>query len=391
MLYTDKKKFMKHISKLLIAASAIFLLLTGCDKVDGLPFYNNGTTPVLSSTVTDIAPAPADSLNEVVTFSWTDPGYANGDAATTKYVVQIDSAGRNFSQAYSRTVIGELSTSFTAKELNDILLGYGFAFNVAYDVDVRVVSSYGNNNEQYNSNTLTVKMTPYKIPPKIALPASGELFLVGDASYGGWNNPVPTPSQQFTQLDETTFAGVFNLYGGKQYLVLPVNGSWDHKYSVEDNTLPNLSDGGDFGYDLPSNFPGPATDGQYVIKLDFQLGKFTVTPYVGSLPTDLFIVGDATPGGWTNPVPVPSQQFTRLNSSVFEITTQLYGGKQYLMLPVNGSWDHKYAVADNTLPGLADGGEFGYDLSSNFPGPASDGNYKIQANFATNTFTVTPQ
>lgn len=382
---------MKHISKLFIAASAIFLLLTGCDKVDGLPFYNNGTTPVLSSTVTDIAPAPADSLSEVVTFTWTDPGYANSGASTTKYVVQIDSAGRNFSHAYSRTVIGELSTSFTALELNNILLGYGFAFNVAYDVDVRVVSSYGNNNEQYNSNTLTVKMTPYKIPPKIALPSSGQLFLVGDASYGGWNNPVPTPSQEFTQLDETTFAGVFNLYGGKQYLVLPVNGSWDHKYSVEDNTLPNLSDGGDFGYDLSSNFPGPATDGQYVIKLDFQLGKFTVTPYVGSLPNDLFIVGDATPGGWTNPVPVPSQQFTRINSSVFELTTQLYGGKQYLMLPVNGSWDHKYAVADNTLPGLADGGDFGYDLSSNFPGPASDGNYKIQANFATNTFTVTPQ
>ena len=171
-------------------------------------------------------------------------------------------------------------------------------------------------------------MTAYKIPPKIALPASGKLYLVGDASEGGWSNPVPVPSQgSLCKTDETTFAGVFNLAANKEYLVLPVNGSWDHKYSVANKTLPNLSAGGDFGYDLSDNFPGPATAGQYLIKLDFQLGKFTLTPYTGSLPTNLFLVGDATQGGWSNPVPVPSQQFTRINSSVFEITTQLNGGK----------------------------------------------------------------
>lgn len=381
---------MKYMSKLILPAAVMVTIFAACDKVGNLPYYANGVAVQLSSNVTSIAPAPADSLSDVVEFSWSDPQYAT-DPKTVKFIVEIDAAGNGFADASSKVVTENKSIAYTAKEINEILLAKGYQFGVAYDMEARVIASYANNNDQVISNTVAISMTPYKIPPKIALPESGQLFLVGDASDGGWSNPVPVPAQQFTQLDETTFAGVFNITGGKQYLVLPVNGSWDHKYSVADNTLPNLANGGDFGYDLSANFPAPEASGQYVIKLDFQLGKFTATPYTGYLPSSLFIVGDATMGGWSNPVPVPSQQFTRLNSSEFEISTQMNGGKQYLMLPVNGSWDHKYSVDDNTIPGLAEGGDFGYDKPSNFPGPAADGTYKIHVNFVTSKFTVTAQ
>jgi hypothetical protein len=289
-------------------------------------------------------------------------------------------------------VSGTLSTTYLNKELNNILLDKGFEFGTPYDMEVRVISSYANNNERLISNVLPVKMTPYKIPPRVELPTSGKLFLVGSATGSGWTNPVQTPEQEFTRLDETTFAGVFNLKGGNEYLVLPVNGSWDLKYSVANKTVSGLAEGGDFGFGLNDNFPGPAADGMYKIVLDFQLGKFTVTPYTeNNLPSALFMVGDATPGGWNNPVPAPAQQFTRLNSAEFELTLDLTGGKQYLLLPVNGSWDTKYSVQDNTLSGLADGGSFGYNLPQNFPGPTTDGTYKINVNFATSKFTVVKQ
>ena len=372
---------MKYFSKILLAAVSTIAFFAACDKVDDLPSYSNGTAPALSSSVATVAAIPADSNKVAVVFSWTQPKYAN-DSATSKYVIEIDSTGRGFSKAVSKTFIGSLSGSFTNKELNAILLGFGFNYNVAYDVDVRLTSSYGNNNEQLKSNTLKLRMTPYVIPPKVAPPTSGKLFIVGDAPIGNnWSNPVPVPTQEFSKIDSVTYGGVFNLVGGKEYLLLPVNGDWSHKFSVANKTVPGLSAGGDFGYDLSDNFPSPAASGWYKIIINFQSGKFTVTPYTSTLPTNLFIVGDATAGQWNNPVPVPSQQFTRLNSSAWEITLPITPSKEYLLLPVNGDWSHKYAVANKTLAGLSAGGDFGYDLGDNFPGPTIAGTYKISVNF----------
>ena len=377
---------MKHLPKIIFLV-AFVAAFAACNKVADLPVYGNGTAPVLSASATAIAPTSADSLKPVLTLSWTNPKHAT-DSATIKYVVEIDSSGRNFSKAVSRTIIGAMNTTFIAKDLNAILLGYGFAYNTAYDMDVRVTSSYGNNNERLTSNTLKLRVTTYTIPPKVAPPTSGHLYLVGDASQGGWNNPVPVPTQEFAKLDSVTYAGVFDLVGSKQYLVLPVNGDWSHKFAVNDNTIAGLSAGGDFGYDQSSNFPGPATSGKYIITINFQTGKFTVVPFTGTLPNNLYIVGDATNGGWNNPVPVPTQQLVRINSSIFELTLPLIGGKQYLLLPVNGDWSNKFAVADNSIPGLASGGSFGYNLSQNFPGPATSGTYKISVNFVTGKFSV---
>lgn len=384
-----KKQMMKHISKLLFFA-AFAVCFTACDKTKDLPLYQNGTAPVLTASSQAIAPAAADSDKVALTLSWSYPKHAT-DSNTIKYIIDIDSTGRNFSKSVSKAVSGALSTSFTAKELNTILLGKGYAFNVPVSMDVRVTSSYANNNERLSSNVVKLMITPYKIPPKIPVPESGKLFLVGNASQGGWTNPVPVPSQEFARLDETTFGGVFKLNGGLEYLMLPVNGDWGHKYAVADKSVSNLNQGGDFGLDLSDNFPAPATSGLYKIIVDFQTGKFTVTPYAGILPDSLYIVGDATSGGWNNPVPVPSQQFTRVNSALFEVNVALTGGKQYLLLPVNGDWTHKYAVVDKSVANLNEGGDFGLDLSDNFPGPSTDGTYKIQVNFATNKFTVIKQ
>src|SRR5690242_14686785 len=224
---------MRHLLKIVAALFAFVVLFYGCDKVEELPFYPPGNAPVLSSSATTIAPSPADSLQTAVIFSWTGPGYAT-DSNTVKYILQIDSAGRNFSQPATFTVTGQRSDSILARDLNAVLVGWGFSFGKSYEVDVRLISSYANNNEQYISNTLTLKMTPYAVPPKVEPPASGELFLVGNATAGGWSNPVPVPAQQFERIDSVTYGGVFELTGGGEYLLLPANGDWSHKYAVAD-------------------------------------------------------------------------------------------------------------------------------------------------------------
>jgi hypothetical protein len=381
---------MKFLNKIGLLAVAIFFMVSACEKVPDLPLYSEGIEPVLSSSAATLAPLPADSNKTVLTLNWTSPEFAT-DSATFRHIVQIDSAGRNFSKATSTVLIGKRTLSLTAKELNNIMLGYGFEFNKPYNMDMRVISSHNNNNERRFSNTIKLTATPYKIPPKVSLPSTGKLYLVGDASQGGWSNPVPVPTQELTKIDETTYGGIFNLVGGKQYLVLPLNGNWDNKYSVASNTLPGLSAGGDFGFNLSDNFPGPAASGWYKLVLDFQTGKFTVTPFTQQhgLPDSLYIVGDATPGGWNNPVPTPSQKFTRINSTKFEISSiAMTSGKAYLLLPENGNWGKKFGAVDDQAPGVKAAGPFKPE-GANIPAPDVTGNYKVSVDFINNRYTLT--
>ena len=154
---------MKKILAIFSIATVAALLFAACTKVDDLPYYENGNAVTLTSSKTAVAPAPADSLTNMIAFSWTNPDYAS-DANTFKYVLEIDSAGRNFTQKVSKIVTGSLTTSFTGKELNAMVLSYGFRLGVPFTLEARVVSSYGNNNERYTSNVITFAITPYTDP-----------------------------------------------------------------------------------------------------------------------------------------------------------------------------------------------------------------------------------
>jgi len=382
---------MKLLTKLCAASILVTMFAMGCDKAAELQFFQNGKEPLLSSSATVVNPPPADSNSVVLTLNWTNPEYAT-DSSKNKYIIEIDSTARDFSKAVKFEVIGAVKREFLAKELNTILLNYGFNFGQPYDMDMRVTSSYSNNNEQYKSNVVKVSMIPYKVPPKVVLPTSSRLFIVGDATAGGWTNPVPVPTQELTRIDETTFGGIFDLVGGKQYLILPVNGDWSFKYSVANGSLAGLAAGGDFAANLSDNFPGPAASGLYKIILDFQKGKFSVTPFTQQhgLPSNLFIVGDATPGGWNNPVPTPAQQFSRLNSTQFQLTLALTNGKKYLLLPENGNWDKKFGAVDGGAATIKLGGPF-KPQGEDMPSPDESATYKIVVDFINNSYKLTKQ
>ncbi len=474
------------------------VLLVACEKPKALPYNKLGNPVVLTPSATTVTPAVADSNKTVLTLSWTFPNYAT-DSANMKYIVEIDTAGRNFAKEATRTLTKSLSTSFTGRDLNTILLNYGYSVGTPVKLDLRVTSSYSNNNERYVSNVAQVTITPYADPSKLttenttvsgtsatstnhsntftwspafpgysgtvtyviqydsagknfvtplqiagyggasvysaslnqadmnttalasgiaagatgkveyrvkATTASGgvaysnivtvtittfspvppNLYIVGDATPGGWNNPVPVPSQQFAKLDAYKFSITIGLTGGKSYLFLPVNGDWTHKYGGIGANNTNNVNGDDFkpeGADMKA----PATTGVYKIVVDFQTNKWTVTPV--SVPSNLYIVGDATAGQWNNPVPTPSQQFTQLDPYTFALVINLTAGKSYLFLPVNGDWSHKYGGSvDGSSPSrlLADGDVPG----SNTPAPSATGQYLIVVNFFTNTYSAVP-
>ncbi|MGE5393931.1 MAG: SusE domain-containing protein [Candidatus Saccharibacteria bacterium] len=167
---------MKNIVKIIIATLGIALIFSACHKEGDLPYYKEGAGSVtLSSSATTIAATMADSNKTVLPLSWTWPGYAT-DSVNQKFIVQIAPAGSNFEKPYTKVVKGKQSMALTAGELNSIVFGFG---NISGSVplDVRVISSYANNNEQYKSNTVNVTVTPYIIPVNLTLEPAGPLTL----------------------------------------------------------------------------------------------------------------------------------------------------------------------------------------------------------------------
>src|SRR4026209_2765122 len=117
---------MKSLVKYFFCAAGLILVIQSCKKIEKLPYYSNGTPVTLTSSKTSVAPTLADSLTNVVTFSWTSPKYAT-DSTNYKFILEIDSTGRNFSKKLTKVVTGSLSTGLTGRELNNILLNFGFS------------------------------------------------------------------------------------------------------------------------------------------------------------------------------------------------------------------------------------------------------------------------
>lgn len=282
---------MKNLLKCTLALSFLALLMSSCKKEISQVVYEGGTSPALSAASTDPALLTQANANNVVnTFTWTNPDYQFNTGVSSQdvtYTLQIDTTGSNFTNPKIAELVTSksLSTTVTVKQLNTLLLTSGLNEDLVHHLDLRIKATLVNSSAPLYSNVIHWDVTPY-LDVVVVLPKdlptvnsnSGALFLVGDATQGGWNNPVPTPSQQFTQISAYEYVITTNLIGGKQYLFLPKNGDWGHKYAVADNTLPGLSAGGSFGADLSQNFPGPATSGLYKIDVNFKTGLFSVTP-----------------------------------------------------------------------------------------------------------------
>ena len=241
---------------------------------------------------------------------------------------------------------------------------------------------------------ITYTATTTTVSTAVKIPVSGKLFIVGNATLNGWANPVPLPTQEFARKDVATFVGVFDLIANREYVLLPVNGDWATTYFLDDSkTYTTVS--GSFKSNTTSggiNFKTPTTSGKYLIEINFYSGTYTLKPYTLTMPTSLFIAGSATLGGWANPVPVPSQQFTKVNSCTYEITLPLTSNNNYIWLPTNGSWATKFSTPNSSLVGVEKSGSFQKYTSGgdDFKSPLANGTYRIKANFADYKYEVLP-
>ncbi len=274
---------MKNITKLISFSAMLAICFWSCKKDENREYILSGTNPVLTASTTTPNLIFANANLEAVKFSWTNPNYQFSTGVSSQdvsYLIEIDTTGANFTNPakQSVSVSKDLSISISVSTFNDYLLNQlQLIPGVSHKLDVRVTASMANNTVPLVSNVLKLVVTPYAIPPKVAPPTTGNLYLVGSATAGGWSNPVPVPTQQFTQISPTLYQITVPLIGGQEYLFLPLNGDWGNKFAVKDKTVAGLNAGGDFAFNASDNFPGPAVSGTYQIVVDFQRGKFVVT------------------------------------------------------------------------------------------------------------------
>lgn len=279
---------MKRYLNLIFCTVTALMALAGCEKDENRVYFEGGTQPVLTASITAPPPAvptvPLSFANEnaeAIRLMWTNPNYnftTGVSSHNVSYQVEIDTVGANFTNPQKKTisVSNDLSKSITQGELNDYLVNQlNLRVGSPHDVEIRVLSTLASNAVMLTSNALKFRVTPYAIPPKVAPPASGKLFIVGSATPGAWNNPVPA-NQELTRVSPTLFEITLPLSAGGSYLFLPVNGSWDTKYGAMGANNTNNPNGDDFkpgGGDMLA----PSASGNYKIQVDFQRGKFTVT------------------------------------------------------------------------------------------------------------------
>lgn len=277
---------MKRIIKQLYLPVLLAMLLVACDKDEKQVYFNGGTAPALTANQTDSIPLSfINKDNQAVKLSWTNPEYQFSTGVSSQdvtYLLEIDTTGANFTNParQSVSVSRDLTWTVTQGQLNDYLLNQLVLVpGIAHNVEMRITASINGAVPIY-SNVLKFKITPYSIPPKVTPPASGKLFITGSATPASWQCGCGEPellSQKFTQVTPTLYELTIQLNGGGSYLLLPVYGSWAAKYGGMGSNNTNNVNGDDFkanGGDLLA----PAASGLYKIVVDFQRGKFTVTP-----------------------------------------------------------------------------------------------------------------
>lgn len=375
---------MKNIIRIIIATLGIALIFSACHQEEDLPFYKEGAGSVsLTSNATTLAEDMANENKVVLTLNWTWPNYAT-DSANQKFIVQIAPAGENFEKPYTKVFKGVQTATFTAKELNAIVFGFGSIVGPV-PLDIRVISSYANNNEQYTSNTVNVpSVYPHIVPVNLTLDPAGPLTLAvenaaNSAVNFNWNET------QFGNLP-LNYAVQIDKAGGdfKSPLVLPFGDAATGNITVNDlnnaainaGIAPNTT--GDLAVRVVAgqgaNFDNPVYSNVAILKL---------TPYISKMTW--YVPGDYVAASYPGSSYADwSPDKSPVVESAASAPTKLEG---YVYMK-NASNKWKFASKPNwDGPNYGDGGPGKLSASGgDIPLPA--GYYKLNADATALTYTA---
>ena len=371
---------MKYLLKLSLFTFMLAAVLSSCDKVGNLPFYTNGSAAVLQASATTVAPTIADTGKTVLTYTWSDPKYTV-DTSLVKSILELDTTGRNFAKEVTYTIPTKLSKGLTGRELNNILVGFGFKVGTAGKLDARVTTSYSNNNEQYKSNVITISVTPFK--DSSALTSKNSSVVCGLATSTQVGN-VFNWSPSFKGVSGVVYTLEYDLVGQNFASPLSISVGTDiYTKSLTQAEVNNTA--------ISSGIAGGASGNvEYRIKAVTAQGakvySNVVNVNITSYAVALYVVGGSSPAGWTPSAAIamiPDPRFPGTFFCYANLTNAGYGIK---FLSENTSWSSPTQIIYGDANSNGTSGTITSTGGGNNVIVPSDGVYRITVDLANNKY-----
>ncbi len=265
----------------LLVVLSFLLILVSCKKDEHKIYYEGGTAPVLTSSVTGpLVLLQPNANNTAIRLSWTNPNYRFTTGISSQdvnYVLQVDTSGKNFSSSKLQevSIAKNLDVTYTAKDFNGIFTKMDLKEDVQHEVEMRIKATLGGGAVPLYSNVIKMKVTPY-LDVAVPIPPTGDLYITGNAMASDWTNNPPA-TQKFTKLSNTEYTITVPFTSGKHYKFLSTPGQWQPQYGGKE------ANGGDLGFNMglpgqsdPDAIPTPSEAGNYKITVNFKLGRYTV-------------------------------------------------------------------------------------------------------------------
>ena len=337
---------MKNLLKI-GALAVLFIANVSCEN-DDQTIINPSGGPELLTPLTGSAYVlnPATASAEVTTLVWNHADY--GVQTEINYEVEFSIADTEFAVITSGGLTNNRFITFTHESLNAIALSAGLTPYTAGDLDLRIKSSLGTNEDVIAySNVVTITVTPYTTDlPKLAVPGNHQ----------GWsdaNNFESAPRIAASGFGETDYEGYMWLDG--EFKFLAPNGAtfaWG-------NT--DYGDNGDFSGILVETGESncSAIAGFYRVRANTTDLTYTTTAVSWG------IIGSATPTGWDSDTDLTYNPTTKkLEIASIALVPGAFKFRG------NNAWSNGFDLGTVNADGfLVDGG----DLT--FSGAA--GNYKV--------------
>ncbi|HEX8015462.1 MAG TPA: SusE domain-containing protein, partial [Flavobacterium sp.] len=253
--------------------------------------------------------------NTALTVTWEKVSY--GAPTVVTYTVQIAANDTEFAAPVDVTSSTSTYSIIDVAELNTRALELGLAPNVESSIDVRIKATTGvANAEPKYSDVITISVTPYG---SLETPVV-TLYLVGDATFAGWNlnnNNMPL----FTDPKDNKkhyYTGYFTAGGFK---LLEKIDSWLPAYGNDGTKAVKRTS---FEQADPSSFPTP-TAGYYTFEINIETLAYTIAPFTGSTATtysEIFYSGSTISGDdndWSQQIALTKSTF---DSHIWKVSGQ---------------------------------------------------------------------